>query len=174
MTIAEYIQLKAFARIDGALVALFWIVSFVMYVAGMSSPMLMMAGMIAGIASPFFAAARLKRLRERVLGGTLGFRRAWLYAAHVFFYASLLFAAAQFVYFTFIDKGFLATRLMEVMNEPQTRAMLDANGLTTAMNEAFTELQKMRPIDIALNYLTTNILTGFVLALPVAAYARKQ
>ena len=36
MTAEEYIQLKAFARIDGALLSVMWIASFALYVIGMT------------------------------------------------------------------------------------------------------------------------------------------
>ena len=39
MTPAEYIQLKAFARQDGALLFLLWIASFACYIIGISSPL---------------------------------------------------------------------------------------------------------------------------------------
>ena len=38
MTPAEYIQLKAFARQDGALLALLLVVVFLLYIIGLSNP----------------------------------------------------------------------------------------------------------------------------------------
>ena len=64
MTTEEYIQLRAFARVDGTYVGILWIASFACYLGGLSSPMLgLIAGIIA-ILSPFFAVKRLTTFRE--------------------------------------------------------------------------------------------------------------
>ena len=57
---------------------------------------------------------RLKRFRDNVLEGVISFSRALLYSMLVYFYAALLMAAAQFVYFQFIDNGFMLSQYAEV------------------------------------------------------------
>ena len=46
MTPEEYIQLKAFARQDGAMLSLLWIGSFACYIKGLSSPTLAFAALL--------------------------------------------------------------------------------------------------------------------------------
>ena len=50
MTPAEYIQLKAFARQDGALMALLWIGSFGCYIAGLGHPIYGMIAVMLAVA----------------------------------------------------------------------------------------------------------------------------
>ena len=92
MTTQEYIQLRAFARVDGTYVGILWIASFACYLGGLSSPMLGLVGGILAVASPFFAAKRLIKFRDDIRDGEISGRRSMLYYALMFFYASLLFA----------------------------------------------------------------------------------
>ena len=55
MTPEEYVQLKAFARIDGALLFLLWIGSFALYIKGMENPILGTLSLILLFVSPFYA-----------------------------------------------------------------------------------------------------------------------
>lgn len=174
MTTSEYIQLKAFARIDGVLLALFWIGSFTLYIAGMRNPLFMMGGLAMAVSSPFFAATRVRRFRDNVRNGELDFKTAYLYAALQFFYSALLFAVAQFVYFQYLDNGYIASQVIEILNDSQSKAILQQNGMWKTMEEAVGAIKNTRAIDFALNYLVTNIIIGLVLGLPIAAYVRKQ
>ena len=85
MTTEEYIQLRAFARVDGTYVGILWIASFACYLGGLSSPMLgLIAGIIA-ILSPFFAVKRLTKFRDDIRDGEISGRRSMIYYALILF-----------------------------------------------------------------------------------------
>lgn len=169
----EYMQLKAFARIDGALLSVMWIASFACYIAGLSAPLLMMCGMMLAVCSPLFAAVRLRKFRDGVRDGVISFRRGYAYTILVFFYAALLFAIAQFAYFQFIDEGYLVSRVMEMMDTVENRQVIQAYGMGDVLDGSLRQMAQTRPIDYALSYLTVNIVLGFVLGLPIAAVMKK-
>ena len=169
MSPAEYQQLKAFARIDGALLAIVWIGSFALYVKGMENPTLGLVSMVAIITAPFFAARRLRKFRDFARDGIISFRRGYAYIVLAFFYSGLLFAVAQYVYFTYMDHGFLLAKFTEMANTPESVQL----GLKDMMQQSLNELAAMRPIDIALNVLTMVIIAGFVLGMPIAAFIQK-
>lgn len=173
MTPEEYKQLKAYARIDGALLGIMWIISFACYVMGMSNPMLMMGGMLIAVCSPFFAATRVRKFRDEARDGILSFKRALAYSILIFFYAALLFAVAQYAYFQFIDDGQIMSKLISMMNEPQNKQIIEAYGLKQSMDESLKVMAATRPIDYALNYLSINIIIGLLLSLPIAAVMKR-
>ena len=107
MTPEEYIQLKAFARQDGALLSLLWIGGFICYIQGMTNPLLGMLAIILIVISPFFVARRLRHFRDYAREGFISFGRGYAFTVLTFFYAGLLLAAALYVYFAFIDQGYL-------------------------------------------------------------------
>lgn len=173
MTPEDYKQLKAYSRIDGALLGLMWIISFACYVAGMSNPMLMMGGLLIAICSPFFAATRVRKFRDNVRDGILPFGRAFAYSILMFFYAALLFAVAQFVYFEFIDNGHIMSQIINMMNEPQNKKIIEAYGMTKSMDDSLRIMAETRAIDYALNYLSVNIIIGLIVSLPIAGIMKR-
>jgi len=167
----EYEQLKAFARIDGALVGVLWIISFACFIGEFSNPMLGAVSLIAGVSSLVFAALRLRKFRDTVLGGAISFRRALCYGCFTYFYAALLMALAQFIYFQFIDNGFLISKYTEALSDAKFAGMVQKTyGITPGdMQLAMDTLATLRPIEVALQFLTTNIILGIVISLPMAA-----
>ena len=173
MTPQEYVQLKAFARQDGALLSLLWIGGFICYIQGLTNPLLAMASVVLIVASPFYAANRLRHFRDYARDGMISFLRAYAYMILVFFYAGLLLAVVLFVYFNFIDQGYLIGKFTEMMATEESRQALSMYGLTTQMEDALKEMAALRPIDFAVNMLTINIITGFFLGIPVAAIMQR-
>lgn len=168
-TRGEFEQVKAYARIDGALVGVLWILSFACFIGEFSCPMLGFASMLIGVSSLVVAAIRLYGFRNNVLDGIISFRRAYVYSMLTYFYAALLMAAAQFAYFHFMDDGYLISRYTEIMQTGEFKQMMAAGGLKTEdMKIAMDNLSRLRPIDIALQFLTLNIIMGAVISLPIA------
>ncbi|MBQ9230831.1 MAG: DUF4199 domain-containing protein [Prevotella sp.] len=174
MTPQEYVQLKAFARQDGALLSLLWIGGFACYILGMSNPMLGFAAMVLICATPFYAASRLRHFRDFGREGFISFARSYAYTILVFFYAGILLAIAIYVYFSFMDNGFLMSKIIETTQSPEGRKIIEAYGMQGEMDENIKMIAGMRPIDYALNMLTINIITGFILGLPIAALMKRQ
>ncbi|MBQ2208470.1 MAG: DUF4199 domain-containing protein [Prevotella sp.] len=174
MTPQEYVQLKAFARQDGALLSLLWIGALVCYVQGLTNPLLGMAAVVLAIMSPFYAANRLRHFRDYAREGIISFMRGYAYTVLIFFYAGLLLAAALYIYFAFIDNGYLLGKFTEMTNSEEGRQVMKMYGLAEQMKEGLKQLASMRPIDYALNMLTINIMSGFFLGLPIAAMMKRE
>lgn len=174
MTPEEYKQLKAFARIDGALLGIMWIVSFACYVMGLNNPMLMMGGMLIAVCSPFFAAKRLHKFRDYARDGFITFKRAYAYSVLMFFYAALIFAATQYIYFEFIDQGHIMSHIINIINEPQNKKIIEAYDMQSSLDESIKMMAETRAIDYALNNLSINIIIGMVLSLPIAGVMKKE
>ena len=174
MTPEEYIQLKAFARIDGFLLSLFWVSSFVCYIVGLSNPSWSLFGALLALGSPFFASRRLRVFRDDVRDGVISFSRAWGYICLVFFYSAVIFALVQFAYFTYLDNGYLIHAMNSMMDTPETQQIINQYGMAETMNEAVSQLRQMRPIDMAINILTTNIMMGVIVGIPIAALLKSD
>ena len=173
MDVTEYIQLKAFTRMDGALLAVLWTASFACYVVGLSQPELGLLAVILAVITPFFVARRLKKFRDGGLDGIISFRRGWAYAMLTFFYASLLFAVVHFVYFSYLDHGYFFATLTRMMSSPEN-AQAIGKDMLGAVTESLQMAGRMRPIDLALNIMMSNLLVGFILSFPVAAVMKRQ
>ena len=168
MTPIEYVQLKAFARQDGALLALLWIATFLLYIIGVSNQLLGLAAFFLMCYTPFFVGERLGKFRDYGRDGIISFRRGYAYTVFVFFYGGVLFAVAQYLYFAFMDHGFLLSQFSKMVTSEEAQQMLKQYGMTEMMTESLKELANIRPIDYALNMLTINITLGFVLGVPIS------
>ena len=174
MTPAEYVQLKAFARVDGATLALLWTASFVCYVVGLASPTYTMIALVLMAVTPFFAGRRLRKFRDNDRNGVISLMRGWAFVILMFFYAAILLALVQYVYFAFIDKGYLMASFTQMLSSQESKSMLEQYGLQQAVSESLQQMGEMRPIDYALNVLTVNISLGIVLGLPIAALMQRR
>jgi len=174
MTPEEYKQLKAFARQDGALLSLLWIGALACYIQGLSSPILGMIAMLLIVASPFYAANRLRKFRDEAREGIISFMRAYGYTILTYFYGGLLLAVAIFAYFQFMDNGYLLGMLTDALNTEEGQQVVKAYGMADDISQSLAELAKMRPIDYAINMLTVIITTGFILGLPTAALMKRE
>ena len=174
MTPAEYIQLKAFARVDGAMLAVLWVASFACYIAGIANPVYAMGAIVLMVITPFFVGRRLGKFRDEGRDGIIPLGRGWAYAIFVFFYAAILLAVAQYVYFAYMDQGYLLMSFSKSMSSPETEQLLQQAGLLQAMKDSLEMMGQMRPIDYALNVLTVNIALGIVLGLPIAALMQRR
>ena len=163
-------QVKAFARQDGAFMALLWIASFLFSVLMPESSL----GSLLALATPFFIGFRLKQFRNYALDGIISFRRGYAYVVYSFIYASLIFAIVQFLYFRYLDNGsFVAT----IANTAQVLTpMYEQGGLNKQdIDASLSMMMAMKPIHWAFVFMMQNIFIGFLLALPIAlAYRRSD
>lgn len=175
MTTPEYVQLRAFARVDGTYLGILWTLSFICCIIGINNPLVSFAGSMIAVTSPFFAAKRLRKFRDEVREGQISFLRSMAYYMLMFFYASVLFALAQYIYFAFMDGGYILREYISMMSTEESKEMMKAYGLTAKqVSDSLNELANTSPIMIALNIMTMNITIGILLSLPVASLTRKK
>lgn len=169
MSPIEFLQLKGFARQEGTFLGLIWIASFACYIGEFSSPTLGMVALVLAMVSPFFIAMRLRKFRDNARDGIISFRRGLAFCILSFFYASLLFALAQFIYFRFLDHGFLISQYNAMFASPEAKKMMEAMAAGTEIKNGINMIAAMRPIEIAFNFLSMNISIGIILSMPIAA-----
>lgn len=170
----EFVQLKAFARQDGTFLGLIWIVSFACYVGEFHYSPLGMLAMILAVISPFFVIMRLKKFRDNVRNGVISFRRALWYCIFSFLYASLLFAIIQYLYFAFIDKGFLVQQYEAMMSTSEAKQVMNIYKIANEMEDGISAFARLTPIEKALNFLTMNLTVGAILSFPIAAIMKSK
>lgn len=166
--IEKFIQLKAFARQDAIFLLLLWIASFACITIVPAGAL----GNLLALATPFLIAWRLSKFRDQALDGHISFRRAFAYSVYTFFYASLIFALAQFAYFRFLDHGTFAGIITESMK--LLAPMYEQNGLSKAeINQSINQIAMLTPIEWSFVFMMQNLTVGVIASLPVAAVCRR-
>lgn len=162
------IQLRAFARIDGLYMALLWTLSFGTIILFPES----MWGTMLAIATPFLAGARLRVFRDYALDGVISLRRAYAYLWYVFFYASLIFAAIQLLYFMLLDHGTFMAMITNACNT--VIQMYRAQHLPTQdLTEALQAIRQTPSAMLAFTFMGQNMFIGAIISLPIAAVMRR-
>lgn len=166
--IEDLVQLKAFARQDGAILCLLWAASFMALMYMPESGL----GNILALTTPFLVGWRLCSFRNYALGGFISFRRSYGYCAYTFIYASIIFALAQYLYFKFLDNGTFyamvatsATTMSEVYRQ--------AGMSTQDIDAALGMMKSLSPIHWAFIFMMQDFIVGLVLSLPIAAACRR-
>ena len=174
MTAPEYVQLKAYARQDGFFLALLWTASFACYILGVTNHIMEMLALGLAITTPFFVAGRLRKFRDEGREGLISFGRSYAYTIFVFFYGAVLLAVVQFLYFAYMDNGYLLSNFSKMLSTEEGRAMVSQYGMTQMVEEGLAEMANIRPIDYALNMLTINIVLGFILGIPISLVKQRS
>lgn len=170
MTMIEALtQLKAFARQDGVILALVWTASFVSL---MISPQALWGNLLA-LSTPFVVGWRLVKFRNYALNGVISFRRALAYSWYTFFFASLLFAIIQYIYFRFIDQKAINSLFMETVS--QMIPIYNSNGISEKQVLATLDMMTtLKPIQLAFLFMMQNFIFGSLLSIPIAAIGMKR
>ena len=91
-----------------------------------------------------------------------------------FFYAALLLAAAMYIYFAFIDNGYLLSTIHQLLGTKEGKQIIELYGMKDQLQANLKALAEMRPIDYAVNMLSINITIGLILGFPIAAVMKKE
>ena len=96
------------------------------------------------------------------------------YSILTFFYGGLLLTVATFIYFAYLDNGYLISQFTDILQSPESQQAMKLYGVDKEMNDSLRVLSELRPIDYALNVLSSVILSGFFWGLPIALFMRKK
>ena len=136
-----------------------------------------MLGMLAiglAVMTPFFVAGRLRKFRDEGRDGLISFGRSYAYTIFVFFYGAVLLAVVQFLYFAYMDNGYLLGAFSRMLSTAEGKELVSQYGMTQMIEEGLEEMAAIRPIDYALNILTVNIIIGFVLGVPIGLVMQRN
>lgn len=169
INVITLVQLKAFARQDGALLSLVWIASFACLIWLTGSPL----NSLLLLSTPFVVGWRLIAFRDQALGGVISYRRALAYCVYVFFYASLVFALVQFLYFRFLDNGLFLGTITDALS--QVRPVYEQAGIDMQpIDDSLAAIKALSPIEFSFLIMMQNLFIGFALSFLIALAGRRR
>ncbi len=172
MNAEEYKALKAMAPQEGLVVGVLWVAAFACYIGQLQFTILGLFVMPLSFLSVFVAVNHLRGYRNRFLD-SLPYFKAFVYLFQVFLYASLIMALGQWIYFQFMDNGFLYNEITKVMGSAEFKQAMevykDMEGFDENMFKvAVDQISGMRPIDIAFQFLSIDVIVSLFLSLFLA------
>ena len=161
------------AMLGGTLLGLLWIAMYASCIAGFGSPLFTLLFLALNIASPFYAGHLAKSYCRNVCNGIFPFGKAFTFIFVMYFCASLLSAVAHFVYFQFLDNGFIMQLLMEtskIMEENKAQF----GELGTEFNKSVELFLSIGTKGIVFNMFTSNIMNGIILSAIIALFVKRS
>ena len=80
-------------------------------------PFLSLLFVILTLAVPFIGYHYVKMYRDKICGGSIQFSHAVLFTIFMYMFASLLVAVVHYIYFQFIDHGFIVNSYIQLWDE---------------------------------------------------------
>lgn len=168
-------NLQKYAMHFGTYMGVYWILKFILFPLGMGIPFLMFLFIGLTLGVPFMGYYYVRTYRDKVCGGTIKFLQAWVFTVFMYMFAALLTAVAHYVYFRFIDHGFIINTYMEMLNQsslaPQFAAM---GGYISELKEMLALIKTLSPIDITMQLMSQNVFYGSILAVPTALLVMRK
>ncbi|MGI6219549.1 MAG: DUF4199 domain-containing protein [Bacteroidaceae bacterium] len=171
-------NLLQYAMRYGTSMGLLWIAKFFILLLGLFSGNVLLLAlgylvfMVATLSVPFLAFFMARQFRNRLCGGILNFSSAWLFITFIYLFAALLAAVGHYVYFQFIDGGgaffstlFSLAESNDLSSQPELKQMFE---------QSRDLLLSLRPIDITMQLLSSNILYGTLQAFFIALFVARR
>ena len=113
MTTERPITLQEYAMRFGTYMGLFWIFKFIFLPIGFSIPLLQLLFILMTLFVPVLATFMHAATATSIIEGNFSFTQAFSFCFLMYLFASILTALAHYVYFRFIDQGYLLNTYLD-------------------------------------------------------------
>ncbi len=156
----------------GTVIGIVWCVKFPLFPLGLKYPLLELLFLLITVVLPFLIYTMTCRFRDRFFPEGFPFRKAFPFVWQLYLYASLLTAVAHFVYFAFIDNGFVLSTYESYLTVLAQAP--DLKDLSGQLSQALETYKQLSPIKITMQLLTQNIFYGTLLSLLTALFTMRR
>lgn len=167
-------NMQRYAMLLGTYMGGFIILKFILLPVGLSVPFLLFLFMGLTLCVPFMGYGYARMYRDRVCGGGIGFFHAWMFTTFMYMFAALLAAVAHYVYFRFIDDGYMLGVCEEMVGTLEREKVPGMEAYIGTYREALETARSVTPIEITLQMISTNVFWGMILAIPTALFVMRK
>lgn len=162
-----------YARRAGTIMGVFWIAKFALLPLGFSLPFLQMIFLLLTLMVPIVAYKLTKNFRDRTLGGYIKFSQAWSFTITMYLFASLLTAMAHYIYFRFIDHGFLLGSIQDIFQQFSSVLPKEETDYISDMQQSIDAVSSLSPIKLTLQMMSNNLFYGVIFSLIIAFFVKR-
>lgn len=165
--------LQKYAMHFGTYMGMYWILKFILFPLAFSIPFLLFLFICLTLAVPFLGYHYAKMYRDKICEGTIGFAHACLFTLFMYMFASLLVAVAHYIYFQFIDHGFIINQCVALMQQT-TAELPEMEANREFFQNTIDGVRALSPIDITMQILSNDVFWGSIMAVPTALFVMKK
>lgn len=174
MTQNQPISLQQTAMYFGTLMGIFWIIKFTFLPLGFTIPLLQLLFVLLTFFVPILGYLYARKFRNRYCGGSITFSRAFAFTVLMYLFAALLAAVAHYIYFRYIDNGFLIDSYIGQLEAMKPTATEELEESIDQFIEGFSLISSLSPIQLTFQLISQNFLYGTLLALPTALLVMRR
>lgn len=174
MTQNQPISLQQTAMYFGTLMGLFWIIKFAFLPLGFTIPLLQLLFVLLTFFVPILGYLYARKFRNRYCGGSITFSRAFAFTVLMYLFAALLAAVAHYIYFRYIDNGFLIDSYIGQLEAMKPTATEEMKESIDQFIEGFSLISSLSPIQLTFQLISQNFMYGVLLALPTALLVMRR
>lgn len=174
MTQNQPISLQQTAMYFGTLMGLFWIIKFAFLPLGFTIPLLQLLFVLLTFFVPILGYLYARKFRNRYCGGSITFSRAFAFTVLMYLFAALLAAVAHYIYFRYIDNGFLIDSYIGQLEAMKPTATEELKESIDQFIEGFSLISSLSPIQLTFQLISQNFMYGVLLALPTALLVMRR
>lgn len=158
----------------GTYMGLFWIFKFIFLPTGFTVPLLQLLFILMTLFVPFLGYIYARRYRNTYCEGSISFFKAFAFIIFMYLFASLLTAAAHYVYFRFIDNGYLVNTYIEQLENMKAAVPGEMKDSIAQLIDALGVISSLTPLELTLQLLSQNFFYGVLLTFPTALFIMKR
>lgn len=146
----------------GFVMGIYWVIKYLFVIFSSKVPGLSLVYLLLTLGVPFIAYYLTKRYRDDI-GGSISFFHAWRFGILLYFFAALIVAVEQFLFFQFfLPPDFMYQAANQLID------MVKDSPAASQIVQAVSQLN-FSPILMVIHGIFNNIFYGIVLSIPVAA-----
>ncbi len=173
MTTERPISIQEYAMKFGTYMGIFWIIKFIFLPLGFTIPLLHLLFILCTLFVPVLGYLYARKFRNACCNGAISFFRAFLFTVCMYVFAAMLAAVAHYIYFRYIDQGFLVDMYRMQLNELKETVQGDLGKSFDNFLIAFDTIASLTPIQLTFQLISQNVFYGIFLALPTSLLVMK-
>ena len=156
----------------GTYMGIFWIIKFALLPLGLVFSPFALLFLLLTCAVPVLVFLMTRSYRKRQCNGEISFFSSLVFSFQIYLFAALLTAIGHYIYFQYLDNGFIYTQVLAqlelVKAEPAMQAQMDQ------IKHAMDVFYELTPIQLTMQLLSQNIFYGIVFSLPIALLTMRK
>ena len=169
------VNLQRYAMHFGTLMGVYWIIKFIFFPLGLTSSLFLLIFIGLTFAVPFIGYRYARLVRDKVYNGVMNFTQSWLFLVFMYMFASLLMAVGHYIYFRYIDNGYILNTYTQVLESTTMTGNIEGIESYVSYAKEMLELMgAMTPIEKTMQLLSSNMLNCSILSLITAFFVMKK
>ena len=165
-------NLQQTAMLYGTYKGVFWIAKFALFPLGFIFSPFALFFILLTLVVPIIVFIMVRSFRERQCGGILPFFPALAFSFQVYLFAAILTSVAHYIYFQFLDNGFIYNQVLTMLEQFNTDQSVNAQ--TEQLKHVVEVLYGLTPIQLTMQLLSQNIFYAIIFSLPIALVVMRK